>query len=81
MRINWTMSISLLVILSLGILMVLGVLGLDKNRVTITENCYLPWSTQVMETQMCTKVIYCGTVTKWFNLDDCNRFAKGGLSE
>ncbi len=67
MEINWKMTISLIIIAILGSALLFVVLTYDDYSVKVTEKCYLPWSAQIMDDEMCTRTIYCDPVSRFFN--------------
>ncbi len=67
MAVNWKMTISLIVIAILGSALLFAVLTHDDYAVKVTEKCYLPWSAQIMDDEMCTRTIYCDPVSRFFN--------------
>ena len=74
-------TIAVILIILFGTLAVIGIIGMEDNRITKTERCYLPWSGQVMKTEMCETDIFCGPITKYLYYDDCKKFAILGAGE
>lgn len=81
MEINLKMAISLTIVAMLGFALLFIVFTYEDYEIKVTEKCHLPWSTQIMEDEMCTRTIYCDPVSRFFNKECKEHDASLGANE
>ena len=73
MKINWTMIISLTIVVIFAVLVFSIAIEDYQGGVVVEEKCAVPWSAQTHRDSICTRTIYCNGINKIFYWDACKK--------